>query len=143
MWCGLLHTKHRAQLITFHDFDLEQPSRHTFEEIATLAENAPRRAMRVTHDAFDLSVDQSRGVLGVRTSLWTDRDVEEATALGVVVVNGAERVAHAPFGDHRARDIGGALQIVLRTRGDLAQCEFLRGASAEQNGELRKEFAAL
>ena len=33
MRCGLVHAKHRAQLITFHDFNLEQSSRDAFEEI--------------------------------------------------------------------------------------------------------------
>ncbi len=42
------------------------------------------------------------------------RHVEEAAAPAGIEVDRAEPLAHAPFGDHRAGDVGGALQVVLR-----------------------------
>src|SRR5215204_5716053 len=78
--CGLTHAGHRAKLITFHHFDVEDSSGHTFEEVAILAKDPPRGAVRVAHDAFHLCIDHARGVFRVRTAFGTDRDVEEATA---------------------------------------------------------------
>ena len=72
-----------------------------------------------------------------------DRDVEELAPLVAVVVDGAERVAHAPFGDHRARDVGGALQIVLRAGGDLAERELLGRPAAEQHRQLIEQVLPL
>ncbi len=52
-------------------------------------------------------------------------------------------VAHAPLGDHRARDVGGALQIVLRAGRDLADRDLLGGAAAEQHRQLVLQVAPL
>ena len=65
-----------------------------------------------------------------------------ARALVAVVVDGAERVAHAELGDHRARDVGGALQVVLRAGRDLAERDLLGRAAAEQHRELAEQIAA-
>ena len=57
-----------------------------------------------------------------------------------VVVDRAERVAHAELGDHRARDVGGAQQVVLRAGRDLAERDLFGGAAAEQHGELAQQI---
>ena len=60
-----------------------------------------------------------------------------------IEVDRAEPLAHAPLGDHRARDVGGALQIVLRAGRDLAERDLFGRAAAEQHGQLVHEIAPL
>ena len=52
-----------------------------------------------------------------------------------------ERVAHPELGDHRAGDVGRALQVVLRAGGDLAERDLFGGAPAEQHRELVQQIA--
>ena len=47
--------------------------------------------------------------------------------------------AHAPLADHLARDFGGAFDVVAGAGGDVVQENFLGGATAHQDGELRFE----
>ena len=55
---------------------------------------------------------------------------------------GADRLAHPELGDHRARDVGRALQVVLRAGRDLAERDLLGRAAAEQHGELAEQVGA-
>jgi len=50
----------------------------------------------------------------------------EDRAPRVVVADDAERVAHAVLGDHRPRNVAGALQVVLCARGHSARARSLR-----------------
>ena len=86
-----------------------------------LGQDVARLVVRVGEDALDLGVDQPRRVFAVQSALLRHRDVEEPRPLVAVVVDRAERVAHPELGDHRARDVGGALEIVLRAGRDLAE----------------------
>ena len=103
----------------------------------------PGFCVRVGHDPLDFGVDQPRGVFRVGAALGAELDVEELVALVAVVVDGAERVAHAPFGDHRPGDVGGALQVVLGAGGNLAEGDLLGRAAAEQHRELIEQILAL
>ncbi len=69
-------------------------------------------------------------------------ELEKTGALVTGVVDGADRVAHAPLGDHRAGDVGGALQIVLCACRNLAQCDLFCGSAAEEDGELVPQVGA-
>ena len=42
-----------------------------------------------------------------------------------------ERLAHAVLEDHRAHDVGGAVEVVVRAGRDLVEHDLLRGAAAE------------
>ena len=44
-------------------------------------------------------------------------------------------LAHAPFANHLARDVGGAFDVVARAGGDVAEENFLGAAAAHQHGE--------
>ena len=78
-----------------------------------------------------------------RAAFGADGNVEEPAALVAIVVDGAERVAHAPLGHHRARDVGGALQVVLRARRNLPERNLFGRAAAEQHCELIQQILAL
>ena len=77
-----------------------------------------------------------------RPALLRHRDVQKPRPLVAVVVDRAQRVAHAELGDHRARDVGGALQVVLRAGRNLAERDLFGRASAQQHGELTEQIAA-
>jgi hypothetical protein len=78
----------------------------------------------------------------VRAALVHERSVDELRAALAVVVHRAERLAHAVLGDHRPRDVGGALQVVARAGRDLAERDLLGAAPAEQHGQLGLQVAA-
>ena len=103
----------------------------TVSSLSRLSVQDPARGVvRVGEDALDLGVDLLRRLLAVQPALLRHRDVEEARPLVAVVVDRAERVAHAELGDHRPRDVGGALQVVLRAGGNLAERDLLGGPPA-------------
>ena len=89
--------------------------------------------MRVGQDPLHLGVDLQRRLLRVVAALLHERRVEERRSLVAVVVDRAERLAHAELGHHRARDVGGALQVVLRAGRDLAERDLLGAPPAEQH----------
>ena len=105
-------------------------------------QHAARFVVRLGQDPLDLGVDLLRRLLGVGAALLRRTAMSRnALPLVAVVVDGAERVAHAELGDHRARDVGGALQVVLRAGRDLAERDLLGGAAAEQHRELAEQIA--
>jgi hypothetical protein len=89
-----------------------------------------------------LSVDLARlvrAVLGHRTELAPDEH-------RVVVVRQGDRpelVAHAPLAHHLARQLGRALDVVLRARRDVADHQLLGHAAAEEHAEVREDLPAL
>src|SRR5439155_26994371 len=131
-----------AQLLALHDLDVEQPARDGLELPAILAEDATRRVVRVGKDALDLGVDFLRRLLAVEPALLRHRDVEEPGPLLGVEVDRAERLARAELGDHRAGDVGGALQVVLRAGRNLAERDLFRRPPAGQHRELAEQIAA-
>jgi hypothetical protein len=122
--------------VAFHDLDFEQAMRDRLQLVPLFGQDPPRGVVRVAQDALDLAVDLLSRFLAVESALGRHPDVEEASALVHVIVDGAHLVAHAPLGDHRARHVGGALQIVLRAGRDLPECNFLCRAPPEQDSEL-------
>ena len=98
--------------------------------------------MRVGQDPLDLGVDELRGLLAVQAALLRHRDVEKPRALVAVVVDRPKSVAHPELGHHGAGDIGGALQVVLRTGRNLAQRDLFGRPAAQQHGELAVQIAA-
>ena len=56
----------------------------------------------------------------------------ELVFLVVVVAYVGQAVAHAGVGYHAVGALGGALQVVHGSRGDVAREEFLGGASSQQ-----------
>ena len=105
-------------------------------------EQPPRRRFGLRDEPLDLGVDDARRLLGVDAALGHVRRVEERAAPPAFVVDRADRLAHAELGHHRARDVGGAQQVVLRAGRELAEDDQLGRAAAEQHGQLVLEFAA-
>ncbi len=64
-----LHAQHRAQLLAFDHFLLEQPLGQLIEHVAPLGEDAPRLGFGRADEALDLGVDEPRGLLGVDAAL--------------------------------------------------------------------------
>ena len=102
-------------------------------------EDLARLVVGVGDDALDFGVDLLGGHLRVEPALLHHRHVEETRALLAFVVDRAERVAHAELGDHRPRDVGGALEVVLRAGRDFAERDLLGGPAAEQHRELAQQ----
>ena len=101
------------------------------------------RVVRLGHDSLDFRVDQPAPCPPRRAPRsWRQPRFEEPRALLARVVDGADGVAHAPLGDHRAGDVGGALQVVLRAGRNLAKRDLLGRAAAQQHGELVPQVGA-
>ena len=66
---------------------------------------------------------------------------EEHLALLLAEAQRAEHVAHAELGDHLPGDLGGAVDVVLRAGGGLAEDELLGRAAAEQHRQLVAQLA--
>src|SRR6185436_19554207 len=75
-------------------------------------------------------------------ALGSDRNIEKLVALVPIVVDRAEGIAHAPFGHHRPRNVGGTLQIVLRARRNLTERQLLGGPAAAPGSDLRVAAAS-
>jgi len=59
-----------AQLVTVHDFLLEQPAGHLLEDATPLAQNAAHLVVGPRQDLFHLGVDSTRLLLAVILA-WT------------------------------------------------------------------------
>ena len=62
--------------------------------------------------------------------------------LGLAKDLGAQLLAHAVAGNHLARDLGGALEVVARAGGDVPAEELLRRAAAKEHGDLVQHLVA-
>ena len=62
--------------------------------------------------------------------------------LGLAKDLGAQLLAHAVAGDHLARDLGSALEVVARAGGDVTAEELLCRAAAQQHRNLVQHLVA-
>ena len=69
----------------------------------------------------------------------------EIAFLAFLVLQGAKLVAHAPFGDHIARQIGGILDVRARSRGHfvMAEDQLFRHAATHADREVRMHLVAV
>ena len=103
-----------------------------------IAQDLLAALISLAHDFLDLRVDLPGGLLGIGFGLLIvapDKDLLPAR-----VADGADAVGHAVFCDHIAGNAGGALQIVRRTGGNIA--ELLRLCHAEEGDDGLKHLVA-
>src|SRR3990170_7230858 len=141
----------RARFLAGHDvvnligverLPLEQRLRHLLDLVAVILDDGARAGILLVNDAADLPVHQLGG--GVREVLVRgDVAPEEHLALVLAVDARAQDIAHAPAGDHVARDLGGALEVVGRARGHLLHEHLFGDASAHEHGDGGKQTLAI
>ena len=91
----------------------------------------------------------SRSTASAVASLYSRRAVRHSRLVAEERRRGGARrsvgpsvVAHAVLDDHRADDVGGALQVVVRAGRHLAEHHLLRGAAAEQHVDFAEQLLA-
>jgi hypothetical protein len=107
-----------------------------------LAHDRQRTLVGVGAAAPHFLVDLARGLLAVVAAAH-QLGAEEVGALALGVVDRADGFAHAELGDHRARHLGRALDVVEGAGGDVAAELLLGGAAAEGQRELADQAALL
>ena len=110
---------------------LEELEDEVVEDVAVGVEDLPRLGVRGLDELAHLLVDLVRDLERV-VGLVAHRAAEERVALLAAVAHGAEPRAHAVLGDHRARDLGGLVDVGGRARGRLVEHQLLGAASAHR-----------
>ena len=124
-----------ADLVALHGLDLHQPVGELVELAAVLGEDVQRDVVRFVDQLAHLLIDLEGhcvGVVGRRTPVATQEHLPLLHAQRAR----ADRVAHAVLGDHLARDLGGALDVVGRPGGDVARHDLLRDPTTHEHREL-------
>jgi len=85
-------------------------------------------------------IDASRGFIGKAARLG-DLLAEERVILAFAQINRADFGVHAPAGDHRARNGGGAADVVIGTGADRAEQQFFRRPARQQRCKLHLQIA--
>src|SRR5215470_12177002 len=127
-----------VDLAPVDDLALEQRLGHLVEHLDVAAEEELRPLVRFEHDAAYLVVDLDGRGLGVLRAL---REIAPQEDLLLLLAEGdrTELLAHAPLAHHLPRQLGGALEVVTRAGGHVAEHELLGGAATEQDGEVHQE----
>ena len=113
------------------------------ELVLLLAEDV-LRALEPAFDQFlDFGVDQLVGFRAAHGARGLAH--AEIAFLAFLVLQRAQLVAHAPFGDHVAREIGGILDIARRPARNLVVSEddLFRHAPAHRNRQVRMHLVAV
>ena len=88
----------------------------------------------------DLHVDHAAQLFAVSmrgAEVFSEEDLLVAAEIDI-----ADRLGHAPLGDHAARDLRGALNVVGRARGDVVNDYLFRRSAAEHHGDRVMQLAA-
>src|SRR6185312_14286964 len=137
----LLAANDALDLIDRQRLELEQPARQRMQLLEMLGQNAARLALAILDDAANLLVDDLGGRVGDVLAL-RHRMAEEDLLLVLAVAQRSQLVAEAELGDHAARQIGGAADVVGSAGRHLlgAEDELLGDAAAEQARHHRLEL---
>ena len=103
--------------------------------ILMLLQNRAAAVIGVDDDAVDLLIDFGGYILGI-ISCMAEIAAEEYLIVPRAEGNRAKRFAHAVFGDHLARNLRGALNIVGRACRNVAEDQRFRHTAAQQDDEL-------
>ena len=108
---------------------------------AVLGEDVERHVVRLVDQLAHLVVDLEGDLVGV-VGRGPQVATEEDLALLLAERARTDRVAHAVLGDHLARDLGRALDVVAGAGGDVAGDDLLGDAAAHQHRELVAQLLA-
>ena len=96
-----------------------------------LTQQVERAGVAVVDDGLDLLVDHAAQLFAVTVRGAVISAEEHLFVAAEIHV--ADRLAHAPFGDHLARDRAGALDVVARARRDVVDDDLFRRPAAEHH----------
>src|SRR5437870_1632237 len=114
-----------VDLGAIEDLALEQRLGHLVEHLDVASEQQLGVLVGLHDDAPHLGVDLHRGRLRVVDALG-EVAAEEDLLLLLAEGDGPELLAHAPLADHLVRELGGALEVVARAGGYVAEHQLLR-----------------
>src|SRR5207249_4484970 len=109
--------------------------------LARILPPSPYTTLFRSEDGAHLFVDGARRRLAVITLAAEPAPFQEER--GALAVGGeADPLGHPVLRDHEARQLAGALEIVVRSRRDLAVDQLLGHAAPEQDGDAILDLAA-
>src|SRR6185369_15216833 len=120
---------------------LEERLGDAMERGDVASEEQLRALVGVHQEPADLGVDLDGRGLRVIHPLG---EVAAAEDLFVLLAegHGTELLAHAPLADHLPGELGGPLDVVAGAGGDASEHQLLRGAAAEEDGEVAEQVLA-
>src|SRR5215469_2074697 len=122
-----------AHFVGVEHFAVEKGLRDALEGFLVGVENVACLFVRAADDAFYFLVDVDGGGFA-EVAMLGDFAAEED---GLFFLAESERteLAHTPFANHVARDVGGAFDVVAGAGGDVAEEDLFSGAAAHENGQ--------
>src|SRR5690606_33794045 len=135
----LTRPEHAHELLFLDGFALEQRTHEPLELRAVLTEDLLRARERVVQDAPGLVFDDVDRRIA-RPALGRELLAEERMLGAVLVVHGADAIAHAPVRDHLEGELGGSLEVVLCARRDGAEDEPLGGVAPQHHAQVVAEL---
>ena len=121
-------------------FPLPQRRREGLELVSVRGEDGAGRGVRAVDKTADLVVDPRRDalrVLGCVAHVAADEDLLVRTH----EADRPEQVAHAELRDHATRDLGRAVDVVVRARRRIVEHQFFGSAATQEHGHLVLELA--
>ena len=109
------------------------------EHVAVLGQDRPRLVVRGLDQLTDLVIDVTGDFVAV-VGLGTHGAAQERIAVLGAVAHRTEFGTHAVLGDHRARNLGGLLNIGDRTGGRLPEHQLLGGPATHGEHESGDHF---
>ena len=114
---------------------LVQELRHLVQLVHVLGQSGLALVVGAVDDRTNLLVDLRRDRLGVVPGV-AQVAAQKDLVLVLAVDNRAQAVAEAIAGDHRAGNLGGALQVVGSAGGDVVQHQLFGDAAAQQGDDV-------
>src|SRR5699024_917938 len=114
---------------------LQQLHDQFVEDISVLDKDLVGLVVGGLDEATHLLVDDGGDLLGVLTRM-RHLPTQERLTVGGAKLTGPQTLTHAVLGDHVARQGGGLVDVVARTRGGFVEDQLLGGSSAQHHGEL-------
>ena len=136
-----LVVEQRLELVLVDRLALDEHAGHQVELRAPLGQDRARLLVRLVDEPRDLLVDLV-GDLGRVVRVRREVPPEEHLVVGLAERLRAELLAHAEARDHLLGELGGPLDVVAGTGGDVADRDLLGDTAAEDHGEVVEHLAA-
>ena len=112
---------------------LHEHARHIVENRSVFGKKFFRAGILAGNDRLHLFVDNACGLFGIAVALLKIPAEEHRTV--AAVADRADPVAHTPLGDHLARHLRDALDVVGRTRRNVMNDDLFRDTSAQRHAD--------
>ena len=134
----LLHAvQDLLQILAHQRLLLQERTGQIVELVAVVVQDRPGLGVRDLDQAADLLVDLGRDARRIFGRAAAHAAPHERVALLVAVADRPEAAAHAVFGDHGARDLGGLIDVGAGAGGRLVEHQFLGRPATHRHHQAR------